>query len=167
MSWLRRVGSWDAETLWEVPEVPDGVLQVCHPDWRGVRSSAVAFGDPVLEASDFAARNEDSPIVCAGWALVRRHPFSKTCKISIGRPVHPERYSDRGSDHLAWRSMTDEVMYEIREMTGQDYVNAYAGKRAETEPTIEAQVGSVADAPEESVDDAAAGEPSDTLVGVA
>ena len=54
MSWLRRVGSSDAETLWEVPEVPDGVLQVCHPDWRGVRSSAVAFGDPVLEASDLS-----------------------------------------------------------------------------------------------------------------
>jgi hypothetical protein len=28
------------------------VLQVCHPDWRGVRSSALAFGDPVVEAAD-------------------------------------------------------------------------------------------------------------------
>lgn len=72
-------------------------------------------------------------------------PF-KSAKISIGRPVKPERYANRGSDHLAWRSMTDEVMYEIREMTGQDYVNSYAGEKAETEPTIEAQVGNVADA---------------------
>lgn len=38
-----------------VPAVPDGVLQVCHPDWRGVRSSAVAFGDPVLESADLGA----------------------------------------------------------------------------------------------------------------
>ncbi|MDX2378754.1 MAG: lysophospholipid acyltransferase family protein [Acidimicrobiia bacterium] len=94
-------------------------------------------------------------------------PF-RSCKISIGRPVRPERYSDRGADHLAWRSMTDEVMYEIREMTGQDYVNAYGGERAETEPTIEAHVGSVADAPEPSADDPGAiGQSSETLIGVA
>ena len=38
----------------DVPDVPDGVLQVCHPDWRGVRSSALAFEDPVLEADDLS-----------------------------------------------------------------------------------------------------------------
>ena len=76
-------------------------------------------------------------------------PF-KTCKISIGPPVLPERYSMQGTGRLASRSMTDEVMYEIREMTGQEYVNSYAGKVAETEPTIEAHVGSVADAPDPS-----------------
>ncbi len=37
-----------------LPEVPDGVLQVCHPQWRGVRSSALAFGDPVLETPDLS-----------------------------------------------------------------------------------------------------------------
>jgi hypothetical protein len=76
MSWLRRVGSADADTLWEVPEVPDGVLQVCHPDWRGVRSSAVAFRDPVLEASDLntvTGRTEEligagvTTVVIQGW----------------------------------------------------------------------------------------------------
>ncbi len=76
-------------------------------------------------------------------------PF-KSCKVSIGRPIRPERYATRGAEHLAWRSMTDEVMYEIRELTGQEYVNSYAGEVAETEPTIEAHVGSVADAPDPS-----------------
>ncbi len=36
-------------------ELPQGnleVVQVCHPDWRGVRTSAVAFRDPVLERRD-------------------------------------------------------------------------------------------------------------------
>jgi hypothetical protein len=51
MSWLRMPGSTGQSSL-EIPDVPDGVLQVCHPEWRGVRSSAIAFGDPVLEASD-------------------------------------------------------------------------------------------------------------------
>jgi hypothetical protein len=51
MSWLRMPGSTGQPSL-EIPEVPGGVLQVCHPEWRGVRSSAIAFGDPVLETSD-------------------------------------------------------------------------------------------------------------------
>jgi 1-acyl-sn-glycerol-3-phosphate acyltransferase len=69
----------------------------------------------------------------------------RPCRIEIGRPILPSRYRGRGSDHLAWRSMIDEVMYEIREMTGQTYVNRYAGSTAETEPTIAGQVASVSD----------------------
>jgi hypothetical protein len=42
--------------------------------------------------------------------------------------------------------MTDEVMYEIRELTGQTYVNTYAGAKAEAEPTVAARVASVTDA---------------------
>ncbi len=52
----------------------------------------------------------------------------KPCSIEIGRPIRPERYATRGAEHLAWRSMMDEVMYEIREMTGQEYVHHYAGE---------------------------------------
>ena len=69
----------------------------------------------------------------------------RQCSITIGRPIRPERYRGRGAEHIAWRSMTDEVMYEIRELTGQEYVNMYAGERAETEPTVAARVASVND----------------------
>ena len=68
------------------------------------------------------------------------------CQIKIGRPIRPERYMGRGAEHIAWRSMIDEVMYEIRELTGQTYVNTYAGEKAETEPTVAARVASVTDA---------------------
>lgn len=54
----------------------------------------------------------------------------RACTIRIGRPVPPSRYRGRGADHLAWRSMIDEVMYEIREMTGQEYRDTYAGSSA-------------------------------------
>jgi hypothetical protein len=37
-----------------VPPIPSGVVQVCHPDWRGVRESAYAFRDPVIEASSLS-----------------------------------------------------------------------------------------------------------------
>jgi 1-acyl-sn-glycerol-3-phosphate acyltransferase len=69
-----------------------------------------------------------------------------SCEIKIGRPIKPERYMNRGAEHIAWRSMIDEVMYEIRELTGQTYVNTYAGEKAETEPTVAARVASVTDA---------------------
>jgi 1-acyl-sn-glycerol-3-phosphate acyltransferase len=69
----------------------------------------------------------------------------RECTIKIGRSVRPERYAGRGSDHLAWRSMIDEVMFEIREMTGQEYCDVYAGATAETEPTVPARVASVTD----------------------
>jgi 1-acyl-sn-glycerol-3-phosphate acyltransferase len=84
--------------------------------------------------------------------------FFASCEIKIGRPIKPERYRDRGAEHIAWRSMTDEVMYEIREMTGQNYVNRYAGEKAETEPTIEAQVGAVTDPEHRTTSDAGVSE---------
>ncbi|MGA9275666.1 lysophospholipid acyltransferase family protein [Ilumatobacter sp.] len=67
----------------------------------------------------------------------------KSCSITIGRPIKPERYASRGAEHLAWRSMMDEVMYEIREMTGQTYVHHYAGE-APAEKTPVATVTQIA-----------------------
>ncbi len=71
--------------------------------------------------------------------------LGKECTITIGRPIRPERYRGRGPEHLAWRSMTDEVMYEIREMTGQPYHNVYSGQ-AESEQLEPSKVATVADA---------------------
>ncbi|MFZ4811176.1 MAG: lysophospholipid acyltransferase family protein [Ilumatobacteraceae bacterium] len=58
-----------------------------------------------------------------------------SCSIKIGRPIKVERYLDRADDHRVLRQITDELMFEIRELTGQEYRNVYAGKTAETEPT--------------------------------
>jgi 1-acyl-sn-glycerol-3-phosphate acyltransferase len=51
----------------------------------------------------------------------------RSCSISVGRPIRPERYASMQQPHRAYRAMTDEVMFEIRELTGQDYVDRYAG----------------------------------------
>ena len=67
----------------------------------------------------------------------------KKAQIKIGRPIKPERYLKRGAEHLAWRSMIDEVMFEIRELSGQQYVNRYHGDSSESEPTVSAQVAHV------------------------
>ena len=72
-------------------------------------------------------------------------PF-RSCTIKIGRPIRPERYRNRTDDHLVLRSMIDEVMFEIREMTGQEYRNVYAGTPAEVvEAAVTARPASVTD----------------------
>jgi len=68
------------------------------------------------------------------------------CTIRIGRPIKVERYQDRADDRMVLRQITDEVMYEIRELTGQDYRDVYATKKAEGIPTDTARVAHVDDA---------------------
>jgi 1-acyl-sn-glycerol-3-phosphate acyltransferase len=69
----------------------------------------------------------------------------KPCSIKIGRPIDVERYRNRADDHLVLRQITDELMFEIRELTGQEYRNVYAGKTADAEPVVAARVASVED----------------------
>ena len=49
-------------------------------------------------------------------------------RIEIARAITPDRYSSRSDDHMVLREMTDEVMFEIRAITGQEYRNVYASK---------------------------------------
>ncbi len=56
-----------------------------------------------------------------------------SCSITIARPIAPERYAAMPERHRALRAMTDEVMFEIRELTGQEYVDRYAGKSDEAD----------------------------------
>ncbi|MEM9039768.1 MAG: lysophospholipid acyltransferase family protein [Actinomycetota bacterium] len=51
-----------------------------------------------------------------------------SARIEIGEPVDPARFVDLPGPKAA-RALTDEVMYEIRELTGQEYRNHYAGER--------------------------------------
>jgi 1-acyl-sn-glycerol-3-phosphate acyltransferase len=88
-------------------------------------------------------------------------PF-KHCAITIGRPIRPERYRDRHEAHLAWRSMIDEVMFEIRELTGQEYRNHYAGEKVDT--SVEVPVVAT---PAHVTDPAPAPRPERELVGAA
>ena len=67
------------------------------------------------------------------------------CTIKIGRPINVERYRSRADDHRVTRQITDELMFEIRDLTGQEYRNVYAGKTAETEPTVVAKIAHVGD----------------------
>ena len=70
--------------------------------------------------------------------------------ITFGRPIDVSRYRDRVNDRLVLRQIMDEVMYEIRELSGQEYVNEYAGskKTAAAGPTIDLRTPAAAPAPD-------------------
>jgi len=65
--------------------------------------------------------------------------------IRFGEPLDPARYGDYEQEHLALRELTDEVMYEIAQLSGYEYVDTYATKKAEDIPTDIAQVASYED----------------------
>ena len=68
-------------------------------------------------------------------------PF-RPASITFGRPIVPSRYTEGGPDRLVQRRITDEVMFEIRSMTGQRYVDRYATRKAQTAPTETARIES-------------------------
>ncbi len=48
------------------------------------------------------------------------------CEVRIGKPIDVSRYRDRQDDRRVLRQITDEVMYEVAELSGQTYVDVYA-----------------------------------------
>jgi 1-acyl-sn-glycerol-3-phosphate acyltransferase len=48
--------------------------------------------------------------------------------VVYGKPLSFDRYYDRPTDRFVLRSVTDEIMYEIMMITGQEYVDEYASK---------------------------------------
>jgi 1-acyl-sn-glycerol-3-phosphate acyltransferase len=54
--------------------------------------------------------------------------LSGRIEIQFGRPLTFDRFFDRPADRFVLRSVTDEVLYEIMMLTGQEYVDEYASK---------------------------------------
>lgn len=52
--------------------------------------------------------------------------FFRPVSISFGRPISVERYEGRANDRLVLREITDELMFEIRSLSGQEYIDRYA-----------------------------------------
>lgn len=60
----------------------------------------------------------------AGTYAISRHPVT----VRFGRPLDFSRYADQAEDPFALRSATDELMYEIMMLSGQEYVDEYASR---------------------------------------
>ena len=109
---------------------PDGRLYRGH---TGVARLALQQGVAILPVAMVGTR-EAQPI---GQAMPN---LFRPVTVRIGRPLTFERERARADDPMVLRQVTDEVMFELCGLSGQEYVNAYAKRRdpeaiPEREPT--------------------------------
>ncbi|MBV8951745.1 MAG: 1-acyl-sn-glycerol-3-phosphate acyltransferase, partial [Actinobacteria bacterium] len=108
---------------------------VLHKGHTGPARLAMRTGAPIVPVGMRGTRDIQPP------DAKFPKPF-KVCSIAFGKPISPERYRDR-EDHLALRQMIDEVMFSIRELSGQEYVDTYATKKAEDLPIEPAHIATL------------------------
>jgi 1-acyl-sn-glycerol-3-phosphate acyltransferase len=90
---------------------PDGRL---YRGKIGVARMALETGAPVIPVAMIYHR--------------RRLPFGlrlPTAVVKFGRPLDFSRYEGLAGDRFVERSITDEIMYEIMTLSGQEYVDVY------------------------------------------
>jgi 1-acyl-sn-glycerol-3-phosphate acyltransferase len=58
--------------------------------------------------------------------------------VRYGKPLDFERYEGLENDRYILRSVTDEIMYEIMRLSGQEYVDMYAGRAKEEQKKADA-----------------------------
>ena len=72
------------------------------------------------------------PVIPVAMHYRRRNiPFGrrlvKVC-VQFGKPLDFSRYEGLSGDRFVERSITDEIMYEIMDLSGQEYVDVYGAK---------------------------------------
>jgi 1-acyl-sn-glycerol-3-phosphate acyltransferase len=102
----------------------DGVL---HKGHTGPARLALRTGAPLIPVGLRGMREIQPP------EAKLPKPF-KACSIHFGRPIDVARYRDLVDDHFTLRQLTDEVMFEIRNLSGQEYVDTYATKKPDAIP---------------------------------
>jgi 1-acyl-sn-glycerol-3-phosphate acyltransferase len=98
---------------------PDGRLYKGH---TGVARLALQTGAPVVAVAMIGTR-EAQPI---GQA---KPNFFMPITIRFSKAMRFDRYQDRADDPLVLRQIADEIMFELREQSGQEYVNSYAKRK--------------------------------------
>ncbi|MFI6100426.1 lysophospholipid acyltransferase family protein [Lentzea sp. NPDC051213] len=89
----------------------------------GVAWIALESGAPVIPVAMFGT-DKANPIGSRMW---KPYPI----RIKIGKPLDFSRYEGLSGDRFVLRSITDEIMYSLMELSGQEYVDVYAAKAKE------------------------------------
>jgi 1-acyl-sn-glycerol-3-phosphate acyltransferase len=106
---------------------PDGRL---YKGKTGVARMALEAGVPVIPVAAIGT-NKLNPIGSRMWRPHHVH-------IRIGEPLDFSRYAGMAGDRFIERSMTDEIMYALMELSGQTYVDVYAASVKERAAAREA-----------------------------
>jgi 1-acyl-sn-glycerol-3-phosphate acyltransferase len=102
---------------------PDGRL---YRGKTGVARLALESGAPVIPVAMLNA-DEVQPI---GKVM----PKIMRVRIRFGAPLDFHRYAGMAGDRFVERAVTDEIMYELMELTGREYVDMYAAKAKAATP---------------------------------
>ena len=113
----------------------DGLL---HRGHTGVARLALRTGSPVVPVG-LIGTDDIQPVDKKMPRLFRR------VTVRFGEPLDASRYLDFEVERLALRELTDEVMYEIGQLSGYEYVDTYATKKAEDIPIDVARLASFED----------------------
>jgi 1-acyl-sn-glycerol-3-phosphate acyltransferase len=108
---------------------PDGRL---YKGRTGVARLALQTGAPICAVAMIGTR-EAQPI-----GQVKPNFFTPIT-IRISKPMNFERLRSRIDDPLVARQITDEVMFELRTLSGQQYVNQYAPKKGTSTEQVTAE----------------------------
>jgi 1-acyl-sn-glycerol-3-phosphate acyltransferase len=126
---------------------PDGRL---YRGKTGVARMALEANCPVL------------PVVMIGTEKIqppgRKIPKLGRVGMTIGKPLDFSRYEGMEGDRFVLRSITDEIMYELMELSGAEYVDVYAQDAKDRLKAERANAAGKGDAP--TADDA--GSPTST-----
>jgi 1-acyl-sn-glycerol-3-phosphate acyltransferase len=99
---------------------PDGRL---YRGKTGIARMALEAGVPVIPVAMINTFEIQPP------GQVR--PKIMRVGIKIGKPLDFSRYAGMEGDRFVLRSITDEIMYELMQLSGQEYVDTYATKAKE------------------------------------
>ncbi|MEU5810429.1 lysophospholipid acyltransferase family protein [Streptomyces sp. NPDC047718] len=92
----------------------------------GVAAMALGAGVPVVPCAMLGTFEIQPP--------GRRIPKIRRVTIRFGRPMDFSRYAGLEGERAVLRAVTDEIMYAILDLSGQEYVDRYAGEvKAEEE----------------------------------
>jgi 1-acyl-sn-glycerol-3-phosphate acyltransferase len=108
---------------------PDGRL---YRGRTGVARLALTSGAPVVPVG-LIGTDEVMPKAAKLPRLTGQIPV----RVRFGKPLDFSRYAGQEADRMVLRSVTDEIMFEIMNLSGQQYVDEYASRTA-TEPLPEA-----------------------------
>ena len=103
---------------------PDGRL---YKGKTGVARLALRCQVPVLAVAMIGTK-EIQPI-----GQVKPNIF-RPITVRISPPMDFSKYYDRPTDPKVLREITDEIMFELRGLSGQEYVHTYAKRKSDDEP---------------------------------
>lgn len=107
-----------------------------HKGRTGAARLAVETGAPLIPVGLLGTRDIQPP----DQVMPR---FGLPVRIRFGRPIQSSRYRHRVGDHAVYRSLTDEVMFELGQLTGLEYVDTYANAPQPVEVAATAETADV------------------------